>query len=91
MIRLLLLIAVGYLGYKVLKSLLTQGPSHSRNVSSKPSDQIDDVMVKDPFCGTYFARNQGVHLKSGGEDLYFCSAECRDKYLAEASKTKTQE
>jgi uncharacterized protein len=91
MIRLLILIAIGYFAYRVLRSLLTPGSSRGRKVSSKPSGQIDDVMVKDPFCGTYFARNQGVYLKSGGEDLYFCSAECREKYLAEASKTKTQE
>jgi uncharacterized protein len=90
MIRFLLLIAVGYLAYRILKSLLTQSWPQNRTVSSKPSDQIDDVMLKDPFCGTYFAKHQGVHLKFGGEDIYFCSAECRDKYLAEHSKRKAQ-
>jgi YHS domain-containing protein len=44
--------------------------------------EIDDVMVKDPFCNVYFARKEGIHLKFNGEDLYFCSTECRDKYIA---------
>ena len=37
-------------------------------------------MDKDPYCGVYFTRRDGVDLKIDGQDLYFCSQECRDKF-----------
>jgi YHS domain-containing protein len=42
--------------------------------------EIDDEMVKDPFCGVYFAKRDGVLLRHQGQDLYFCSEDCRDKF-----------
>jgi YHS domain-containing protein len=55
----------------------------------KPPGQIDDIMVKDPFCDVYFPKREGIHLNINGEDLYFCSTECRDKFIASRSGTKT--
>lgn len=37
-------------------------------------------LVRDPQCGTYIPVNSSVHLVSGRETLYFCSASCRDAY-----------
>ena len=42
---------------------------------------VDDVMVKDPFCETYFPQRNGIKRVIGGQTYYFCSTECRDKYL----------
>ncbi len=50
---------------------------------------VDDVMVKDPFCKTYFAKKQGIKSVIDGETHYFCSSTCRDKYL-EAKKNSKQ-
>ena len=57
-----------------------------KNVSGKAAGQIDDVMIKDPFCQAYFPRRDAVHLNLNGNDLYFCSKECRDQYMARKSK-----
>jgi len=43
--------------------------------------KIDDVMVKDPYCEIYFAKKDGVPLNIKGKDVYFCSKECKDKFL----------
>jgi YHS domain-containing protein len=43
-------------------------------------------MVKDPYCGVYFSRKDGVDLKIDGQDLYFCRNECRDKFVENHSK-----
>jgi YHS domain-containing protein len=37
-------------------------------------------LVRDPHCGTYVPMNNSVHLVSGRDTLYFCSASCRDAY-----------
>jgi len=62
--------------------------SSSRSVSSKTAAEIDDVMIKDPFCEAYFSKRNGIRLNFGGKDLYFCSNQCKDKYLAAHSEKK---
>jgi YHS domain-containing protein len=87
--KLLILILVGYLGYRAFKSWMVSNTSSGRSVAGKDAGAIDDIMVKDPFCEVYFPKRNGVHLRHAGEDLYFCSTESRDKFLAERSASKT--
>ncbi len=86
MIKFLILFAVGYLLYRAMKSWMFPDARSSKNVSGKATGQIDDVMIKDPFCQAYFPRRDAVHLNLSGNDLYFCSKECRDQYMARHSK-----
>ena len=84
--RLLILLGIVYLCYRFLKSWILKEPSSHQPVSGKKADEIDNVMVKDPYCGVYFARKDGVDLKIDGQDLYFCSQECRDKFVGKHSE-----
>ena len=86
MIKFLILFGVGYLLYRSMKSWMFPDGSPKKNVSGKTSGQIDDVMLKDPYCQAYFPRRDAVHLNLGGSDLYFCSKACRDQYVARQSK-----
>ncbi len=88
MIRFIILFVVGYVLYRALKSWMFPPASSSRSVSGKTAAEIDDVMIKDPFCEAYFPRRNGVYLDFGGKDLYFCSNQCKDKYLAAYSEKK---
>ncbi len=82
MIRFLILFAVGYVVYRAVKSKMLPPAARSGPDTGQSTPQVDDVMVKDPFCEAYFAKRNGVHLHYRGEDLYFCSKRCRDGYLA---------
>ena len=86
MIKFLILFVVGYLLYRAMKSWMFPNARSPKNVSGKATGQIDDVMIKDPFCQAYFPRRDAVHLNLRGNDLYFCSKECRDQYIARQSK-----
>ncbi len=79
--RLLIIIGVAYLAYRALKSWMLQNVSTEKTVTGETTGEIDDVMIKDPFCQVYFPKRNGVHLKADGEDLYFCSKECRDRFI----------
>ncbi len=80
--RLLIFIAIIYIVYKALKSwMLKNLPAAGPPDSGRASAEIDDVMVKDPYCEVYFPKRKGIQLKVKGEDLYFCSPECRDKFI----------
>jgi YHS domain-containing protein len=39
-------------------------------------------MVRDPVCGTYVIPDRAVVLADGSQSVFFCSADCRDKYRA---------
>ena len=84
--RLLIIIGVAYLAYRALKSWMLQNASTKKTVAGETAGEIDDVMVKDPLCQAYFPKRNGVRLKTNGEDLYFCSQECRDKFVAKKDK-----
>jgi YHS domain-containing protein len=88
MIRFIILSIVAYLLYRSIKSWIFPAASSRRSVSSKTASEIEDVMIKDPFCEAYFPKRNGVHLNFGGKDLYFCSNQCKDKYFAERSGKK---
>jgi YHS domain-containing protein len=36
---------------------------------------------KDPVCGTYVSVASSVSHEANGKTVYFCSKECRDKYV----------
>lgn len=43
-------------------------------------------MARDPVCGTFVVPDRAVTLQAGGTGrIYFCSAECRDKFRAQSS------
>lgn len=50
------------------------------NARGKAIERQGGQLVRDPHCGTYIPMNSSVHLVSGRETLYFCSASCRDAY-----------
>jgi len=84
--RFLIILGLAYLAYRTVKSWMFQNGSAKRTVGRKTASEIDDVMVKDPFCQAYFPKRNGVHLKADGEDLYFCSRECRDRFVEMRNK-----
>jgi len=86
MIKLLIIVAVGYLFYRSVRSWMFPDSTSLKNGSGKTAGEIDDVMIKDPYCQTYFPRRDAVHLRFRGSDLYFCSKGCRDKYIAHQSE-----
>jgi len=51
-----------------------------------PTDAVSQKLVRDPVCGMHVAQGLALPLKQGAETLFFCSAECRDKYLSETQK-----
>jgi uncharacterized protein len=86
--RLLILMGIAFLGYRAVKSWMLPNARSRDPVSGQKTDEIDDVMVKDPFCNTYFPKRNGVRLKHQGESLLFCSSACRDAFT-DASRERS--
>lgn len=79
--RLLILGGLIYLLYRAAKSWVSAGSRASSGLAGRTAGEIDDVMVKDPFCEVYFPKRNGVRLRIEDQELLFCSPECRDKFI----------
>jgi YHS domain-containing protein len=53
------------------------GIGQQRHAESSPSMELK----KDPVCGTYVSPATGVSRSVQGHIIYFCSKECRDKFV----------
>ena len=42
-------------------------------------------MVKDPVCGMYMDSRLAVRLENRREEFYFCSEDCKNKYLNQST------
>jgi len=73
LLRLLLLVALGYVVFLVLKSLLSGPKTRPRDAA-----KLGEPMVFDPQCQTFVPRSAA--LERHGK--YFCSEECAQRYLA---------
>ena len=85
--RILIIAALVYIFYRALKSWMLKNSSVSgRSTPGRDASEIADVMVKDPYCQVYFPQRKGVRLRHKGQEVLFCSKECRDKFIAETKK-----
>ena len=84
--RLIIVLLLIYLVLRVIRYLGNQGFSKNPPMSERQPGEINDVMIQDPWCHVYFPKREGVHLRSEGKDLYFCSVECRDSYEKSLSR-----
>ena len=46
-----------------------------------PSDAVSRKLVRDPVCGMHLAEGLAIVERSGGETVFFCSEECRNKFM----------
>ena len=81
MLRFIILAVVGYVFYRALKSWMLGSGSRPADLTGRGQTEVDDVLVQDPVCKTYIAQRDGIHLEQDGKVLYFCSEQCRDRYI----------
>ena len=78
LIRLLLIILAIWLVRWFLKSLTgSRQQSGARPKDSRPEGN----MVKDPICGMYMDSRLAVKHETKNGIFYFCSEECKSKFL----------
>lgn len=73
--------AVSRLWVGVLRGMDGQRRATTGDPSSSRVPTRGVHMERDPMCGTFIVPERAVVLSvSGGDRLYFCSTDCRDKY-----------
>jgi len=64
-----------YLVYRFFK-VINQGSERGR-INKQPSG----IMVKDETCNTYLPKEDAIKVLFEGKARYFCSQECKQKFL----------
>jgi uncharacterized protein len=83
--RLIFYVFIAYLIYLVLRFLFPTSRKTQRNRSPR---QLSGIMVKDEMCNTYLPEENAIKEKLDGQEYYFCSEECREKFLELRKKQK---
>jgi len=66
--------------FLLLRSLLSGVFSRRNQPAAPPPAPSGGTLHKDPICGTYVSADSAIALTVKGEQVYFCSRECWDKY-----------
>jgi YHS domain-containing protein len=57
-------------------------PTNRNQPIDVPSDAVSRKLVRDPVCGMHMAEGLAIaERSSGGEPVFFCSEECRNKFM----------
>ncbi len=83
-VRFLIYLASILLLGRFLRSLFRSPARGSRPHTPQNASSGRTIMVKDPMCGMYMDPRLAVHVQHNKEEFYFCSDECRQKFLAES-------
>jgi YHS domain-containing protein len=73
-----LVIALGYL----ISTLLFPKKRVSLRTGGRTPTEVTQDLVCDPVCHLYLPRSEALRRKVRGQELFFCSPGCLDKFLA---------
>jgi YHS domain-containing protein len=79
MIKILLLILVGFVVYSMIQGLIRPPQDRSRKVPRNRS-RDGEQMVEDPQCGTFLPLSDAVTARINGYEQHFCSKKCLKEY-----------
>ncbi|MBW1829820.1 MAG: YHS domain-containing protein [Deltaproteobacteria bacterium] len=79
MVRFLIFALLAYLLYRILRGLIKQA---LRSGKGRSAETVDE-MVQDPSCQTYIPLREAKRKVIGGQEYYFCSKECYEKFEKE--------
>jgi len=75
---LVLIVALGYL----ISNLLFPKRRVPRETRGRRPTTVTQEMVRDPVCQLYLPRAEAIRRKVRGQEHFFCSPGCLDKFLA---------
>jgi YHS domain-containing protein len=75
------LLLLFYLLFRLLIGKKGKGSPKESGGKDLPSQ---DILVEDPVCKVCVPKKQALTLQDNEKTIYFCSAECREKFKATA-------
>jgi YHS domain-containing protein len=81
-LRILILIVLFYIGYRLIVGGKKKNHStiNDRTGASSAAMPATDILEEDPVCNKLVPRQQAVEYEYNGKVIYFCSKSCCKKY-----------
>ncbi len=86
-VRLLILAALLYLAWRLLKAPHRQSGNRGKKAAQE-GGKVEDVLMEDPVCHKLIPKSQAIRLRKDKTTYYFCSEECCDTFTREARGSK---
>lgn len=83
MLKLIIFLVAIYAIYRLFANdILKKRREEAKQAKEETDSKIEaGEMVQDPECGTYVAVDSSISVRNGDKVYYFCSYDCRDKFL----------
>ena len=75
------LIAYALLAFAIYSIVKFFSALNKGNRRPAPKQKTGGIMVKDETCNTYLPKEEAIKELYQGQEFYFCSEECRQKFL----------
>jgi YHS domain-containing protein len=86
MIRLLILLLLAYLCFRIVKGVLSLLGGGQELKRGRDDEKVIDEMVQDPACRTYIPRREAIRKVIRGQEVFFCSKECAQEFEAKGKR-----
>lgn len=83
MFRLLIWLLLGYIGFRIIKSLTAP----NKSMTSGTAPRTGEETVQDPICKMYLAKEDAIVGTLDGTRHYFCSMDCLEKFREQLDHT----
>lgn len=80
-VRIIILLGLFYLLFRWLTKAGQSDPAADSATPPEVAGPAQDVLKEDPVCHTLIPARQAITLKNNGNTLYFCSSDCRGKFI----------
>jgi uncharacterized protein len=74
---------IAYIIYAAFRFIRKLGRGVRTESAKRPEARLSGTMVKDEACNTYIPKEEALREVIGGQEHFFCSKECRKKFLEE--------
>ncbi|MEW6328342.1 MAG: YHS domain-containing protein [Thermodesulfobacteriota bacterium] len=85
--RLLIYIILIFIAYQLFKAVRRELGRPEQVNRKKDDSAITAELVEDPVCHTYCPKNEALMTRMDGKSYYFCSEECKRKFIDSIQKS----
>jgi len=92
LIRFAIICALMYCVYRIVKWIFFSPVRSTHELPKRQAPaQKGEELVQDPYCQIYMPISHAYKASVEGQELYFCSKKCCDRYIEEKPIRKAQE
>lgn len=92
LIRFAVICVLVYFAYRIIKWIFFSPVIKTHDLPERQVSALKgEDLIEDPYCHIYMPKSQAFKATVDGQELYFCSKKCCERYIVEKPIKKAQE